>query len=468
MPPHLSADRPAPQPEPGSVDALITQTRRLKGDVDAVRRGAPADGSDPEERWQRALCDLALHQLDDLDAHLAQLREGPPLAPSIPPPGPRAVPPLPGPDSLLSRVGSAEWNLLTDEASWSAELYQILGRDPAAAPLTLDELPSLVHEDDRAALSSMVTGCLIDARPIDGEFRVVRPDSTVRTVHMMGEPVLAGDGSTTSMWAVVRDVSELRRTQRTLTESRASLRPPRSAAARPAEPRDPAPWQGALTRSPQGPGPLDIAVYAPTSPHSPIGASWYDALELPCGQTVWGVGDITGHADALDSGPAILLGALRGMALAGTEPGQLLTLLNQLLDTSGPAALAGALCCRYRAQTRTLLWARAGRPAPLLFRGGTGRSLHAPDGPLLGTATGTAYRQLEQPLERGDVLLLPTEGLVSGHTGTDTSRRLLDLAPLFDAADTAQDCVRLLTEEFGDSRGADPACALVARVTARP
>src|SRR3954447_19604311 len=83
MPSHLSADHPAAQPPGrGSVDALISQTRRLKGDVDAVRRDAPSDGSDPQERWQRALYDLALHQLTDLDEHLAQLRDGPPPAPS--------------------------------------------------------------------------------------------------------------------------------------------------------------------------------------------------------------------------------------------------------------------------------------------------------------------------------------------------------------------------------------------------
>ncbi|MGV9573440.1 PAS domain-containing protein, partial [Streptomyces nigra] len=170
MPPHVSADRPAAQPPgPGPVDALISQTRRLKGEVDAVRRDTPSDASGPRERWQRALCDLALHQLDDLDAHLAQLRDGPAPAPAA------------RTDALLSRVGSAEWNLLTDEASWSGELYQILGRDPAAPPLTLDELPSLVHDEDRRRLTTMVTACLIDAQPIDGEFRIVRPDGELRT-----------------------------------------------------------------------------------------------------------------------------------------------------------------------------------------------------------------------------------------------------------------------------------------------
>lgn len=76
MPSHLSADRPAPQPpERDTVDALINRTLRLRGDVDAVRRDTVLiDEEDPQLRWQRALCDLAVHHLDDLGAHLGQLR----------------------------------------------------------------------------------------------------------------------------------------------------------------------------------------------------------------------------------------------------------------------------------------------------------------------------------------------------------------------------------------------------------
>jgi hypothetical protein len=44
--------------------------------------------------------------------------------------------------------------------------------------------------------------------------------------------------------------------------------------------------------------------------------------------------------------------------------------------------------------------------------------------------------------------------------------RLLDLAPRFREARTAQDCVRLVVEEFGASERQDDACVLVARVTA--
>ncbi|MFF7308835.1 SpoIIE family protein phosphatase [Streptomyces sp. NPDC008137] len=469
MPSHLSADRPAAQPPGrGSVDALISQTRRLKGDMDAVRRDAEGDGSDhPRGRWQRALYDLALHQLNDLDEHLAQLRDGPPpaaapLEPAAPPPG-----------SLLSRVGSAEWNLLTDEASWSGELYQILGRDPEAPPLTLDEMPSLVLDEDRPKLTSMVTNCLVDARPIDGEFRIARRDGDVRTVHMMGEPVLDTDGSTASMWAVLRDVSELRRSQRVVSETRDSLhhlghaaRTEHRLAVELQEAVLP-PWRGSLRLPHRGTEPLDLAAHhLPASTNTLIGGDWYDALELTDGETLLSVGDLTGHGVGVTSNMTMLLGAVRGMAMAGSPPGQLMAWLNQLLDATVQPALGSAVCCRYRPGTRTLVWAQAGHPAPLLFRDGTGRALDTPDGVLLGATSGAVYGQAEETLEVGDLLLLHTDGLVPGHTGAAAVNLLLGLAPRMTGNRTAEDCVRTVLQEFGESAREDNACVLVAKVTA--
>ncbi|MEU9454065.1 SpoIIE family protein phosphatase [Streptomyces sp. NPDC048277] len=478
MPSHVSADRPAAQPPGrGSVEALISQTRRLKGDVDAVRRDSRSEGADPQERWQRALYDLALHQLNDLDEHLAQLRDGPAPLPAAAE-GDGSLPELrPEPagvarESLLSRVGSAEWNLLTDEAGWSGELYQILGRDPATPALTLDELPSLVLDEDRSRLTSMVTDCLVDAKPIDGEFRVVRSDGHVRTVHMMGEPVLGGDGSTASMWAVLRDVSELRRSQRTVRETHDSMqrhrRQARTGQRLAAELQEAVlpPGRSMLRLPGRGPGTLDLAGHhLPSGTDTLLGGDWYDALELADGDTLLSVGDLTGHGVSVTSDMAMLLGAVRGMAMAGAQPAHLMSLLNQLLDATVQPALGSAVCCRYRPATRTLTWAQAGHPAPLLYRGGTGCVLSAPDGVLLGATSGAGYGQAEVTLEPGDLLLLGTDGLVPGHGRADSLDRLLGLAPRFGTADTAQDCVRAVVEEFGENGREDEACVLIAKVS---
>lgn len=154
MPSPRSADHPVVQsPARGTVDRLISQTRRLRGGVDAVRRGTTGDVEPAEDarlRWRRALCDLAVHQLDDLGRQLRQLRADlpaePPLtrapdhSPARTEPAPLTAAAAPTPPSGL--VGSVEWNLLTDEITWSEELSQIFGRDPADGGLPLDELPS--------------------------------------------------------------------------------------------------------------------------------------------------------------------------------------------------------------------------------------------------------------------------------------------------------------------------------------
>jgi len=471
------------------VDALITQARQLRSRVDAVLRDTGDDVAateDPRVRWQRALCDLAVHQLDDLSTHLDQLREGfeaqaAPHEPAVP--APRAALDLPAapPDAAavgaLGRAGSAEWDLLTDGVQWSDELYRIFGRSPQDGPLTLDELPSWLFAEDQRILTEMVTGCLVDGRPIDGEFRIVRPNGSVRTVHMVGEPVLGPDGGTVSMWAVIRDVSDLRRSERTLRETRDSLDRQRQIAQterRMAVELQEAvlpPWRGAQRfQSGSGPVTLDLAArYLPSATSGLIGGDWYDAMQLPDGSSLLTVGDLTGHGVAATSGMAMLLGALRGMAVAGLQPGPLMGWLNELLDTSPQPALGSALCCRYEPAARVLHWAQAGHPAPLLYRDGIGRVLDAPDGVLLGATSGARYGQAAEELHPGDLLLLYTDGLVPGRAADEGDRpggieRLLSMAELFEGARTAQDVLRTIAEEFGVPDREDDACVLVARI----
>ncbi|MFE7133228.1 PP2C family protein-serine/threonine phosphatase [Streptomyces sp. NPDC057638] len=505
MPSHVSTDRSTPQPpRPGSVDGLIDRTRRLRGDVDAVRRHAEAGRGgedDPHGRWRRALYDLAVHQLDDLRSHLDQLREGLPDADDAAAPDGAtgrwdphhpdhtestarthagtpygaAAPGRPG-DTLLSRVGTAEWNLLTDEVHWSDELYRILGRAPESGPMTLDELPSVVFAEDQSLLTAMVTGCLVDGRPIDGEFRMVRTDGRVRTVHMTAEPVLDTDGSTAAMWAVLRDVSELRRSERAVRESRDVLhhqqhreRAERRAAVGLQEAVLP-PWRGTLTiptGGDPGRGGLDVAVrYLPSTDSALIGGDWYDATRLPSDAYLLCVGDLTGHGVAATSTTAMLLGAVRALAVAGFTPGPLLGHLNRLVETAAQPTLGSAVCCRVDPVTGAMEWAQAGHPAPLLFRAGAGRPLRRPEGVLLGATEYAEYEQADERLAPGDLLVLHTDGLTRLSPADDVGDpgRLLALAPRLAGVRDAEEAVRLIVAECdGEGRG-DDACVLVARV----
>ncbi|MGW2211678.1 PAS domain-containing protein [Streptomyces sp. NPDC001781] len=344
----------------------------------------------------------------------------PPVFADRPPAGhPEGAPP--------GRVGRAKWGLLTDEADCSEELYRILGLDPSAPAPTLDELPALVHEEDRPRLTAMVTGCLVDARPTDGEFRVRRPDDSFRTVHMRGEPVLGADGGTVSMWAVIRDVSELR------TDGRRVDAVP-----------NPPPVR---RRHLPGPPTLDLAAHhVPGAPSVITATDWCGVLELPGGAALLSIGDLTGRD------PATLLGAVHGLAPAGTRPARLPSVLDRL-DTTTP--LQDAVCCRYEPQNRTFTWARSGRPALLLFRDGAGRRLTPPDDPPPGADS--PYGQAELSVRPADLLLLHT-----GRLSEPEVVHLLGLGPRLSTARTARECVRLLAGELGAGQDGD-ACVLVVR-----
>ncbi|MEO3755749.1 SpoIIE family protein phosphatase [Streptomyces sp. B6B3] len=475
-------DHPVPHPADPSTGAesaddalaeLVAQTRRLRDGVEAARRAEPVHG--PRQRVRRAVWDLATHQLDDFRDRLDQLRLA--AAPD-------------GRARLGAHIGSAEWNLLTDGVVWSDEVYAIFGRPVEDGPLTLDQLPSCLPPQDQPALTAAVTGCLVDGRGMDCEFRVLRPDGGTRTVQLSGEPVLDEQGGTVAMWAMIRDVSELRRSQvRALAavpeeneELRRQHRIARAERGLAIELADTAlaPWLRAPEpRDASGPpGSLELAArYLPARAGTPMSGKWYDALRLPDGARLLSVGDLSGQGSSAAASTATALGAIRGMALTGTQPGPLLGHLNQLLDRGVHPVLASTVCCRYQpaggsgagASGGVLTWAQAGHPAPVLCRAGTGRSLPRPVGPLLGAVTDARYPQRADRLEPGDVLVLTTDGLFSDippDRPADRSGdpRLLALGPRLAAAGSAEECLALIVEACGETGRDDDACVLVARV----
>ncbi|MFJ3793695.1 hypothetical protein [Kitasatospora sp. NPDC090091] len=96
-------------------------------------------------------------------------------------------------------VGSAEWDLLTDDIRWSAETFRLLGCDPGHGPLSLDRLPDRLDECDRPQLRRMMTDALVHGRHAGGTLLVRRPDGGHDTIEYAGEPVLGNDGTVTAL-----------------------------------------------------------------------------------------------------------------------------------------------------------------------------------------------------------------------------------------------------------------------------
>ncbi|MCO6746523.1 protein phosphatase, partial [Streptomyces sp. CHA1] len=65
----------------------------------------------------------------------------------------------------LGNLGWANWNLARDEASWSAQVFAILDRDPADGPVRLVDVPALALSDDRPPLEAAVKALLREGQP---------------------------------------------------------------------------------------------------------------------------------------------------------------------------------------------------------------------------------------------------------------------------------------------------------------
>ncbi|HWA17146.1 MAG TPA: PAS domain-containing protein, partial [Gemmatimonadales bacterium] len=89
----------------------------------------------------------------------------------------------------MAKLGTWEWNMATDERSWSEECYRLYGVSPSVRPVTRAVWQSTVHPDDLPAIQSLIASVEANPRPYSYRCRIRRPDGAVRTTQVHGEPV---------------------------------------------------------------------------------------------------------------------------------------------------------------------------------------------------------------------------------------------------------------------------------------
>jgi serine phosphatase RsbU (regulator of sigma subunit) len=164
------------------------------------------------------------------------------------------------------------------------------------------------------------------------------------------------------------------------------------------------------------PGLRAMVRYLPASSASRVGGDWYITAELPDGRVLLAIGDVAGHGLAAAAGMARLRGALAGLSITGAPPHQLVGWLNDLVRHVAPEHTASVIASHFDPECRTLTWAQAGHPPPVLIRGPWARALDQPDGILLGAGR-CGYAQATIQLQPRDLLLFYSDGLVErrGH-----------------------------------------------------
>lgn len=365
----------------------------------------------------------------------------------------------------LGRIGGFEENLLTGGITWNNQMFDLYGRSTTTSPVPLEDLPAHAHPDDAVTIGRFLRTLLHHRRPATAAFRLQRPDGVNRHIRVVAEPVLDTDGRLFVVRGACQDISAQHWTEVALAATRDQLAHTEQQAAE--RNRLTLQLQHAIMPPEQAPlqmPGLEVAVrYRPAETEQLVGGDWYDAVVLPSRRVLLCVGDVAGHGIEAATSMVVLRNALRGLAVTGAGPGQLLSWLNIVAHHLTGSVTATAVCALYDPERRTLRWARAGHLPPVLVRGTEATPLPLVKGILLGAVPEAAYEEAEVQLAAQDTLLMYTDGLVERRDRSVEE----SLTHLLTAARTAprtldQQLDRLLTYSRSDTD--DDTCLVGVRV----
>ncbi|MFC0052610.1 SpoIIE family protein phosphatase [Streptomyces actinomycinicus] len=366
----------------------------------------------------------------------------------------------------LGRIGGFEENLLTGEITWNGQMFSLYGRPPTSPPAALQDLPAHAHPDDAVTLGRFLRTLLHHRRPASAAFRLLRPDGVTRHMRVVAEPVLDTDGQLLGVRGAYQDISAQHWTEVALAATRDQLAHTEQQALE--RNRLTLQLQHAIMPPAQAPlqvPGLRVAVrYRPAETEHLVGGDWYDAVVLPSGLVLLCVGDVAGHGIEAATSMVVLRNALRGLAVTGAGPAQLLAWLNIVAHHLTGGITATAVCGLYDGERRTLRWARAGHLPPVLVRETQATALPPATGMLLGAVPEARYEETELQLAEGDTLLMYTDGLIE-RRDRSVEESVSHLVETAGAVTTTldQQLDRLLTYSRSDTD--DDTCIVGIRVT---
>lgn len=118
----------------------------------------------------------------------------------------------------LARLGYWEWNLETNAATWSPEVYRIFGRDSSNESLSFDDYFATIPAAEQEAVSEWLAAAIKRGEPFNFEHSLIHPDGT-RHVAIDGRVLHNDAGEPIKLLGVAQDVTERHQLEEQLHES---------------------------------------------------------------------------------------------------------------------------------------------------------------------------------------------------------------------------------------------------------
>ncbi len=110
----------------------------------------------------------------------------------------------------ISGIGCWEWDMRTNEITWSDAMYGIFKRPREFVP-TLGNFMDSIHPDEHELMKERIADAIARGRTTFPEYRILWPDGTVRIVAATAELQRDRDGAPLRLTGALQDVTEQRR-----------------------------------------------------------------------------------------------------------------------------------------------------------------------------------------------------------------------------------------------------------------
>ncbi|MEO9098024.1 MAG: SpoIIE family protein phosphatase [Candidatus Baltobacteraceae bacterium] len=221
------------------------------------------------------------------------------------------------------------------------------------------------------------------------------------------------------------------------------------------------------TRLPQVPGFSLSGFYEPGKSEALVGGDWYDAFIVADGRLVISIGDVSGSGLSA----AVIMGSvrqvIRGASQLHPDPSVILDATDEALRVEHPERIVTAFVGVIDPVVRTLTYASAGHPPPLL-RDPEGRVAElAAVGLPLGLRGGEEQVSRSIELPAGSLLTLYTDGLTESTRDLEEGERRVSEALANEAVAGSPDVAKALFERVLYDGSSDDVAILTIRVGRR-
>jgi PAS domain S-box-containing protein len=118
----------------------------------------------------------------------------------------------------IARMGSWEWTPESARVVWSDEVFRLSGLMPGKFGGRLDDFVNNAHPEDRGVLREALEAASRTREPLSLDYRIIRPDGTVRSLHAQAKAILDDAGTVRRIVGTLQDVTERKEADRAIQQ----------------------------------------------------------------------------------------------------------------------------------------------------------------------------------------------------------------------------------------------------------